>query len=168
MMTAPTIHHLVIVRFAMLLTSFLWQYPQTDVSPLEGVDSIPRCFRETSNSLPPMLTPFHSTSMADRSHEAVTTAHLNSQNNHELTSCCSANRAPDLQSNVSTTTLVEAIASTVLKCAITTRARSVRSYLSTMCKQGHAMLAALAAVFVGKPFPVAWDTSAVTRFLKRL
>ncbi len=34
----------------------------------------------------------------------------------------------------------------------------IRSYLSTMRKQGHAMLAALAAVFVGKPFPVAWGT----------
>jgi len=27
-----------------------------------------------------------------------------------------------------------------------------------MRKQGHTMLAALAAVFVGKPFPVAWGT----------
>jgi transposase len=34
----------------------------------------------------------------------------------------------------------------------------IRSYLSTMRKQGHAMLAPLAAVFVGKPFPVAWGT----------
>jgi transposase len=34
----------------------------------------------------------------------------------------------------------------------------IRSYLSTMRKQGHAMLAALAAVFVGKPLPVAWGT----------
>jgi len=32
----------------------------------------------------------------------------------------------------------------------------IRSYHSTMRKQGHAMFAALAAVFVGKPFPVAW------------
>ena len=32
----------------------------------------------------------------------------------------------------------------------------IRSYLSTMRKQGHAMLAALAAVFAGKPLPVAW------------
>jgi transposase len=32
----------------------------------------------------------------------------------------------------------------------------IRSYLSTMHKQGHAMLAALAAVFAGKPLPVAW------------
>ncbi len=31
-----------------------------------------------------------------------------------------------------------------------------RSYLSTMRKQGHAMLAALAAVFASKPLPVAW------------
>jgi transposase len=34
----------------------------------------------------------------------------------------------------------------------------IRSYLSTMRKQGHAMLAALIAVFVGKPLPVAWGT----------
>jgi len=32
----------------------------------------------------------------------------------------------------------------------------IRSYLSTMRKQGHAMLAALAAVFVGQSFPIAW------------
>ena len=32
----------------------------------------------------------------------------------------------------------------------------IRSYLGTMRKQGHSMLAALAAVFVGKPLPVAW------------
>jgi transposase len=32
----------------------------------------------------------------------------------------------------------------------------IRSYLSTMRKQGHAMLAALAAVFVGQPMPIAW------------
>jgi transposase len=32
----------------------------------------------------------------------------------------------------------------------------IRSYLSTMCKQGHTMLAALAAVFAGKPLPIAW------------
>jgi len=32
----------------------------------------------------------------------------------------------------------------------------IRSYLSTMQKQGHAMLSALAAVFHGHPFPVAW------------
>ncbi len=32
----------------------------------------------------------------------------------------------------------------------------IRSYLSTMHKQGHSMLAALAAVFAGKPLPVAW------------
>jgi transposase len=32
----------------------------------------------------------------------------------------------------------------------------IRSYLSTMRKQGQSMLAALAAVFAGKPFPVAW------------
>jgi transposase len=35
-------------------------------------------------------------------------------------------------------------------------AGTFRSYLSTMRKQGHAMLAALAAVFAGKPLPVAW------------
>jgi len=34
----------------------------------------------------------------------------------------------------------------------------IHSYLSTMRKQGPAMLAALAAVFVGKPLPVAWGT----------
>ncbi len=33
----------------------------------------------------------------------------------------------------------------------------IRSYLSTMQKQGHPMLAALAAVFHGHPFPVAWS-----------
>jgi transposase len=32
----------------------------------------------------------------------------------------------------------------------------IRSYLSTMHKQGHSMLAALAAVFASKPLPVAW------------
>jgi transposase len=32
----------------------------------------------------------------------------------------------------------------------------IRSYLSTMRKQGHAMLAALAAVFAGQPLPLAW------------
>lgn len=32
----------------------------------------------------------------------------------------------------------------------------IRSYLSTMRKQGHAMLAALAAVFAGQPMPIAW------------
>ena len=34
----------------------------------------------------------------------------------------------------------------------------IRSYLSTMRKPGQNMLAALAAVFAGKPFPVAWGT----------
>jgi transposase len=32
----------------------------------------------------------------------------------------------------------------------------IRSYLSTMRKQGHGMLAALAAVFAGHPLPIAW------------
>ena len=32
----------------------------------------------------------------------------------------------------------------------------IRSYLSTMRKQGYAMLAALAAVFAGQPLPIAW------------
>jgi transposase len=32
----------------------------------------------------------------------------------------------------------------------------IRSYLSTMQKQGHPMLSALTAVFHGHPFPVAW------------
>lgn len=34
----------------------------------------------------------------------------------------------------------------------------IRSYLSTMRKQGRSMLGALAAVFVGSPFPIAWGT----------
>lgn len=34
----------------------------------------------------------------------------------------------------------------------------IRSYLSTMRKQGRSMLAAMAAVFDGSPFPVAWGT----------
>ena len=34
----------------------------------------------------------------------------------------------------------------------------IRSYLSTMRKQGRAMLDALATVFVGKPLPIAWGT----------
>jgi transposase len=33
---------------------------------------------------------------------------------------------------------------------------SIRSYLSTMQKQGHSMLSALTAVFHGQPLPVAW------------
>lgn len=33
----------------------------------------------------------------------------------------------------------------------------IRSYLSTMRKQGHSMLAAMAAVFAGSPFPIAWE-----------
>lgn len=33
---------------------------------------------------------------------------------------------------------------------------TLRSYLSTMRKQGRSMLAALAAVFAGSPFPIAW------------
>ncbi|HUZ04614.1 MAG TPA: IS66 family transposase [Acidobacteriaceae bacterium] len=32
----------------------------------------------------------------------------------------------------------------------------IRSYLSTMRKQGHGMLVALAAVFAGEPLPIAW------------
>jgi transposase len=32
----------------------------------------------------------------------------------------------------------------------------IRSYLSTMRKQGRSMLEAMAAVFVGSPFPIAW------------
>jgi len=35
---------------------------------------------------------------------------------------------------------------------------TLRSYLSTMRKQGRSMLAAMAAVFAGSPFPVAWGT----------
>ena len=34
----------------------------------------------------------------------------------------------------------------------------IRSYLSTMRKQGQSMLAALAAAFAGQPFPIAWGT----------
>ncbi|GAC1565441.1 MAG: IS66 family transposase [Ktedonobacteraceae bacterium] len=34
----------------------------------------------------------------------------------------------------------------------------IRSYLSTMQKQGHTMLSSLAAVFNGNPFPIAWGT----------
>jgi transposase len=34
----------------------------------------------------------------------------------------------------------------------------IRSYLSTMRKQGRSMLGALAAVFTGSPFPIAWGT----------
>lgn len=34
----------------------------------------------------------------------------------------------------------------------------IRSYLSTMRKQGRPMLGAMAAVFAGSPFPVAWGT----------
>jgi transposase len=33
----------------------------------------------------------------------------------------------------------------------------IRSSLSTLCKQGHPMLASLAALFSGHPFPVAWS-----------
>ena len=33
----------------------------------------------------------------------------------------------------------------------------IRSYLSTMRKQGRSMLAAMAAVFEGIPFPIAWE-----------
>ena len=33
----------------------------------------------------------------------------------------------------------------------------IRSYLSTLRKQGHRMLAALAAAFAGRPLPVAWE-----------
>jgi transposase len=33
----------------------------------------------------------------------------------------------------------------------------IRSYLSTMRKQGRSMLAAMAAVFHGSPFPIAWE-----------
>ena len=35
----------------------------------------------------------------------------------------------------------------------------IRSYLAIMRKQGHTILATLAAVFVGKPSPVAWVLS---------
>jgi transposase len=32
----------------------------------------------------------------------------------------------------------------------------IRSYVSTMRKQGQVLLPALSAVFLGQPFPVAW------------
>lgn len=35
---------------------------------------------------------------------------------------------------------------------------AIRSYLSTMRKQGRSMLGAMAAVFAGEPFPIAWAT----------
>ncbi len=35
---------------------------------------------------------------------------------------------------------------------------TIRSYLSTMRKQGRSMLGAMTAVFAGSPFPVAWGT----------
>ena len=34
---------------------------------------------------------------------------------------------------------------------------AIRSYLATMRKQGRSMLAAMAAVFEGSPFPLAWE-----------
>jgi hypothetical protein len=34
---------------------------------------------------------------------------------------------------------------------------AIRSYLSTMRKQGRSMLAAMTAVFEGSPFPLAWE-----------
>jgi transposase len=34
----------------------------------------------------------------------------------------------------------------------------IRSYLSTLRKQGRSMLGAMAAVFAGSPFPVVWGT----------
>jgi transposase len=33
---------------------------------------------------------------------------------------------------------------------------TIRSYLSTMRKQGRSMLDAMLAVFAGSPFPIAW------------
>ena len=33
----------------------------------------------------------------------------------------------------------------------------IRSYLSTMRKQGRSMLGAMAAIFAGTPFPIAWE-----------
>lgn len=37
----------------------------------------------------------------------------------------------------------------------------IRSYLSTMRKQGRSMLGAMAAVFAGSPFPVAWGSESL-------
>jgi transposase len=34
----------------------------------------------------------------------------------------------------------------------------IRSYLATMRKQGRSMLGAMAAVFAGTPFSIAWGT----------
>jgi hypothetical protein len=48
------------------------------------------------------------------------------------------------------------IAGTFRSEVATTAFCHIRSYLSTMRKQGHTMLVALAAVFAGKPLPVAW------------
>ncbi len=36
---------------------------------------------------------------------------------------------------------------------------AIRSYLSTMRKQGRSMLDAMTSVFEGSPFPIAWEPS---------
>ena len=48
------------------------------------------------------------------------------------------------------------ISGTFRSCDGATAFCIIRSYLSTMKKQGRSMLSALAAVFQGSPFPVAW------------
>src|SRR5579885_3009661 len=48
------------------------------------------------------------------------------------------------------------IAGTFRSATGTTAFCRIRSYLSTMQKQGHTMLTALTAVFHGHPLPVAW------------
>lgn len=49
------------------------------------------------------------------------------------------------------------ISGTFRSCDGATAFCIIRSYLSTMKKQGRSMLSALAAVFQGTPFPVAWN-----------
>ncbi len=50
------------------------------------------------------------------------------------------------------------IAGTFRSATGTTAFCRIRSYLSTMQKQGHTMLTALSAVFHGQSLPVAWGT----------
>lgn len=50
------------------------------------------------------------------------------------------------------------ISGTFRSAAGSTANSRIRSYLSTMRKQVHAMLPALSAVFLGRPFPIAWGT----------
>jgi transposase len=50
------------------------------------------------------------------------------------------------------------ISGTFRSAAAATAFCIIRSYLSTMRKQGRSMLEAMAAVFADSPFPVAWGT----------